>query len=51
MVSLEPGDMIGLRHQRSRRTEYVNIAAVYDLAVKMRALMVQEEKRNAKKQR
>lgn len=48
MVSLEPGDLIGLRQERCRQTEYMSIAAIYDFAVKARVLA---ERAAKKKQR
>ncbi len=36
MVSLEPGDLLGLRQERCRQTEYVSLAACFDMAVRQR---------------
>lgn len=36
MVSLEPGDLLGLRQERCHRTEFITLAACYDMAVKAR---------------
>jgi hypothetical protein len=36
VVTLMPGDVLELRPERTRRAEYLPIAAAYDLAVKMR---------------
>lgn len=47
-VSLEPGDVIGLRQYKRHRVEYVSIAAMYDFAVKARVLHERMEKRKAK---
>lgn len=38
MVSLEPGDLLGLRPERCRREELLDIAAAYCIAVKIRVL-------------
>ena len=38
VVTLMPGDVIGLRPERTRREEYVSLAALYDYAVKARVL-------------
>ena len=48
MVSLEPGDLLGLRQERCRHTEYVSLAACYDMAVKMRVLSERAAKRKGK---
>jgi len=45
MVSLEPGDMLALRMERCRQTEYVSLAAIYDYAVKARVLAERNAKR------
>lgn len=49
VVSLEPGDLIGLREERCRRVEYVCIAAIFDYAVKARVLSERLAKKKAKK--
>mgnify|MGYP000940689843 CR=1 FL=1 len=36
VVTLYPGDMIGLRHERCRAEEVISLAGVYDFAVKTR---------------
>ena len=38
VVTLESGDLIGLRHERTRRVEYVPIAAMFDYAIKARVM-------------
>ena len=48
VVSLEPGDTLGLRLERCRRTEYVSIAAIYDYAIKARVIFERMQKRKAK---
>ena len=48
MVSLEPGDMLGLRQERCRQTEYVSLAAIFDYAVKARVMSERAAKRKAK---
>lgn len=48
VVSLEPGDLIGLRPERTRQAEYVSIAAIYDYAVKARVISERTAKRKAK---
>jgi hypothetical protein len=49
VVSLEPGDTLGFRLERTRTTEYVSIAAIYDFAVKARVLSERAAKRKSKK--
>lgn len=36
VVTLYPGDLIGLRHERCRAEEVLSLAGVYDFAVRMR---------------
>ena len=48
VVSLEPGDTLGLRMERCRQTEYVGIAAIYDYAVKARVLFERHQKHKQK---
>jgi len=45
MVSLMPGDVLGLRQERCRRTEYLSLPALYDYAVKARVLAERNAKR------
>ena len=45
MVSLEPGDLLGLRQERCRMTEFITLAACYDMAVKARVLAERNKKR------
>ena len=49
MVSLEPGDVLGLRQERCRQTEYLSLPALYDYAVKSRVLAERQAKRKARK--
>lgn len=44
VVSLEPGDLIGLREERTRKTYYFPIAAAFDFAVKMYVAAQRREK-------
>ena len=48
IVSLEPGDLLALRQERCRQTEYMSIAAIYDFAVKARVLAERTAKRKLK---
>ena len=48
VVSLELGDTLGLRLERTRTTEYVSIAAIYDYAVKARVIYERNLKRKTK---
>lgn len=47
VVTLYPGDVIGVRHLRTRREYHLSLAAVYDMAVKATVLRerAQREKR------
>lgn len=49
VVGFESGDLISLRPERTRRHEYVPLAAVYDLAVKMRVAREQAERKAKRK--
>lgn len=51
VVSLLPGDVIGLRPERTRREEFVSLAAIYDFAVKARVLSERAAKMAARKGR
>lgn len=48
VVSLEPGDLIGLREERTRTTYYFPIAAAFDFAVKMHVAALRREKAKGK---
>ena len=48
VITLEPGDLIGLRMERCRQTEYVPAATIYDFAVKLRVAWERANKRRAK---
>lgn len=52
MVSLHPGDIIGVREERRRKEFTVPVAAVYDFAVKLWAYnerLRKQAERRAKK--
>ena len=49
VVTLEPGDLIGLRHERTRRTEYVPIAAIFDYAIKARVMAERAARKKGRK--
>lgn len=48
IVTLEAGDVIGLRQERCKAVEYVPVAALYDMAVKWRVSAENAAKRKAK---
>lgn len=48
VVSLEPGDLIGLREERTRKTYYFPIAAAFDFAVKMYVAAARAAKKSAR---
>lgn len=48
IVTLEPGDVIGFRAERTRKTFYTTLAACYDMAVRQH---VAAEKAAKKKKR
>lgn len=45
VVGFETGDLVSLRLERTRKTEYVPLGAVYDMAVKMRVAREQAERK------
>lgn len=45
VVTLEIGDLIGLRLERTRRIEYMTVAAIYDAAVKQRVACERAQKK------
>ena len=49
VVTLYPGNTIGLRQEKTRREELISIEAAYSLAVKMRVAKEQAEKRKGGK--
>lgn len=49
IVTIEGGDLIGLRLERCRQVEYASIAAMYDYAVKSRISSERNAKRKGKK--
>jgi hypothetical protein len=51
VVTLEPGDLITMRHERERKAYSVPIAAVYDMAVKAHVQALKAEKKALKKGR
>jgi hypothetical protein len=48
VVSLEPGDLLGFRLERTRRTEYLTVAGCYERAVVVRVMHERAEKRKLK---
>ena len=48
VVSLEPGDLVSLRPEGTRRVEYLSIAAMHDWAVRQRVEAERKSKRAAK---
>lgn len=49
VVMLEPGDMITIRHERSRLAYSTTISAVYDLAVRQAVIAAKADKVRARK--
>lgn len=45
VVSIEPGDVIGFRHERTRRTFYTTLAACMDMAVRQQIAAEKAAKR------
>ena len=48
VVSLHPGDLLGLRPERTRQQELIPIAAIYDYAVKARVFRERAERKKMK---
>lgn len=48
-VTIMPGDTIGLRPLRTKRTVYIGIEQVYRYAVRLAAFAAVTDKRNAKR--
>jgi hypothetical protein len=51
VVTLYPGDIIGVRPEKTRQEETTTLAAVYGLAIKQRVAKEQAEKKAARKAR
>lgn len=51
VVTLVPGDVLELRPERTRRAEYLPLAAAYDLAVKMRVAAERADRARRRKAR
>lgn len=51
VVTLEPGDLIGFRLERTRRTWYTTLGACMDMAVRQTVVAERREKANARKAR
>ena len=50
VVTLYPnGDTLGLRPEKTRREEFISIAAIYEFAVKCRVRKEQADKKKARK--
>ena len=49
VVILEPGDVIGFRPERTRKTFYTTLAACFDMAVRQQVLADRAAKRKGKK--
>lgn len=45
VVTLAPGDVIGFRYERTRRTWYTTIAACMDMAVRQTVIAERAEKK------
>lgn len=49
VVILEPGDVIGFRPERTRKTFYTTLAACFDMAVRQAVIADKLAKRKGKK--
>ena len=49
VVSLEPGDLIGFRPERTRQKVYISIASGHDLAVRQQVAADKAAKRKQRK--
>jgi hypothetical protein len=51
VVTLEPGDLISVRHARTRTSYTLTLGTVYDLAVKLKVLADKHERAKARKEK
>ncbi len=51
VVSLEPGDLVGVRIAKSRKTYYLPLSAVYSMAVKIDLAATKAAKKAEREQR
>ena len=49
VVTLEPGDVIGFRQERKRRTFYTSLAACFDMAVRQQVAAEKAAKKAARR--
>ena len=45
VVTIAPGDVIGFREERTRKTYWISLAACFDMAVKIEVAHQRKEKR------
>lgn len=48
VVTIAPGDIIGFREERTRKTYWIDLGACFDMAVKIEVAHQKAEKRKAK---
>ena len=51
VITIEPGDVIGFRDERRRKTYYVPLAACYEMAIKAEVAAARAAKRKARSMR
>lgn len=51
VVTLEPGDLITVRHARTRTGYTIPLAVVYDVAVKLKVMTDKRERAKARKEK
>lgn len=49
VVTIAPGDVIGFREERTRKTYWITLGACFDMAVKIEVARLKEEKKKARK--
>lgn len=51
VVTIAPGDIIGFREERTRKTYWIELGACFDMAVKREVARIKAEKQQARKGR
>ena len=51
VVTIAPGDVIGFREERTRKTYWITLGACFDMAVKIEVARIKAEKHKARKGR
>lgn len=49
VVTIAPGDVIGFREERTRKTYWITLGACFDMAVKLEVARLKAEKKKGRK--